>query len=68
MAEISVPERFVHAWSEVQAMPNDTYSMACLKNEAEEIIRDALRHARNIARAANLLQKSIDEQEVPGHG
>ena len=77
MAEISVPERFVFVWSELQAMSGFSpgpagVTMRVMKEAAEQIINDALRQAVLICGEMHALKRRVDEymaeQEVPGHG
>lgn len=63
---ISIPERFVTTWAVVQIMPDDSYAISCLKEEAEQVIADPLRRAEKIAYAASLLRKAISEATPPG--
>lgn len=78
MADISVPERFVYVWGQLQAMPGFSaenpagVTMRVMKETAEQIINDALRQALLISGEMHALKRRVDEymaeQEVPGHG
>lgn len=75
MAEISVPERFVYVWGQLQAMPRFStdnpagVTMRIMKETAEAIINDALRQALLISGEMSALKLRVDEymaeQEVP---
>lgn len=78
MAEISVPERFVYVWGQLQAMPGFSadnpagVTMRVMKETAEQIINDALRQALLISGEMSNLNRRVSdymaEQGVPGHG